>query len=65
MLPSSVSSTSVGACLGMVSKRITPIICTVTPQYFRLAYVSVCLSSIIEIVNITVIHNYIRVYLLI
>jgi len=38
MLPSSVSSTSADAYGGMVSKGITPIICTVIPQYFQLAF---------------------------
>lgn len=38
MLPSSVSSTSADVFSGMVSKGITPIICTVIPQYFQLAF---------------------------
>lgn len=38
MLPSSVSSTSTDTCGGMVSKGITPVICTVIPQYFQLAF---------------------------
>jgi hypothetical protein len=38
MLPLSVSSTSADACGGLVSKRITPIIFTVIPQYFQLAF---------------------------
>jgi len=37
VLPSSVSSTSANAC-GMVSKGITPVICTVIPQCFQLAF---------------------------
>ena len=38
VLPSSVSSTSADACGGMVSKGIAPVICTVIPQYFQLAF---------------------------
>jgi len=37
-LPSSVTSTSADTCSGMVSKGITPIICSVIPQYFQLAF---------------------------
>jgi hypothetical protein len=38
VLPPSVSSTPADTCSGMVSKGITPIICSVIPQYFHLAF---------------------------
>ena len=38
VLPPSVSSTPAGTCSAMVSKGITPIICSVIPQYFQLAF---------------------------
>jgi hypothetical protein len=37
-LPTSVSPTADDACAGMVSKGITPIICSVIPEYFQLTF---------------------------